>query len=255
MAWLSGTFKSKTLRISSHFFAILPEYPTTAENTLILLHGLGAAYDAWNQRSSIERYAATHNLAVVMPEVQRSWYTDMAYGLPYFTFITQEFPEIMAHMFHVPIDPEHLYIGGLSMGGYGALKCVLTAPERYAGCMALSARCSVQNKLAAIQDDPAQIREWQAILGPDLTVKPENDLYALLSKIPSPAKSPRFYVACGTEDFLYRESVEMAAALKRTFTDVTYEEWHGIHDWAFWDVAIQHGIKLMFPNDNGSIVQ
>ncbi len=255
MACLSGTFKSKTLRMSTHFYAIVPEYPIVPKNTLILLHGLSSADDVWNRNTSIERYAAAHNLAVVMPEVQRSWYTDMVYGLPYFSFVSQEFPEIMAHMFHVPIDPEHLYIGGLSMGGYGALKCALTAPDRYAGCISLSARCSVQNKLAAIQDDPAQIREWQAILGPDLTVKPENDLYALLSKIPSPAESPRFYVACGTEDFLYRESVEMAAALKRTFTDVTYEEWHGVHDWAFWDEAIQHGIKVMFAADDGDSVK
>ena len=249
MACLSCTFKSPVLRISTHASVILPEYPTQPRGTLILLHGLGGAYDTWNRNSSIERYALRHNLAVIMPEVQRGWYTDMAYGLPYFTYVTEELPRLAAHMFRVPIDPEHLYVAGQSMGGYGALKCALTYPDRYAGCIALSARCCVQNKLKLIEDDPGQIREWQAILGEDLIVKPENDLYALLARIRKPAASPRFYVACGTEDFLYSESVDMTAALRKAFDHVEYEEWPGVHDFVFWDVAIQHGLSSVLPKD------
>ena len=233
--------------MATHAFVVLPEYPAQPQNTLILLHGLSGACDTWNRRTSIERYAQKHNLAVIMPEVQRSWYTDMVYGLPYFTFITDELPRLAANTLRVPVDPAHLYVGGLSMGGYGALKCALTYPERYAGCISLSARCSVQNKLKLIENDPGQIREWQAILGEDLTVKPENDLYALLARIQKPAASPRFYVACGTEDFLYSESVEMAAALQQTFDHVEYEEWPGVHDWVFWDAAIPRGLISVLP--------
>ena len=249
MACLSWTFHSPSLRMATHAFVVLPEYPAQPQNTLILLHGLSGACDTWNRRTSIERYAQKHNLAVVMPEVQRSWYTDMVYGLPYFTFITDELPRLAANTLRVPVDPAHLYVGGLSMGGYGALKCALTYPERYAGCISLSARCSVQNKLKLIENDPGQIREWQAILGEDLTVKPENDLYALLARIQKPAASPRFYVACGTEDFLYSESVEMAAALRQTFDHVEYEEWPGVHDWVFWDAAIPRGLISVLPKE------
>ena len=249
MACLSWTFHSPSLRMATHAFVVLPEYPAQPQNTLILLHGLSGACDTWNRRTSIERYAQKHNLAVIMPEVQRSWYTDMVYGLPYFTFITDELPRLAANPLRVPVDPAHLYVGGLSMGGYGALKCALTYPERDAGCISLSARCSVQNKLKLIENDPGQIREWQAILGEDLTVKPENDLYALLARIQKPAASPRFYVACGTEDFLYSESVEMAAALQQTFDHVEYEEWPGVHDWVFWDAAIPRGLISVLPRE------
>ena len=249
MACLSWTFHSPSLRMATHAFVVLPEYPAQPQNTLILLHGLSGACDTWNRRTSIERYAQKHNLAVIMPEVQRSWYTDMVYGLPYFTFITDELPRLAANTLRVPVDAAHLYVGGLSMGGYGALKCALTYPERYAGCISLSARCSVQNKLKLIENDPGQIREWQAILGEDLTVKPENDLYALLARIQKPAASPRFYVACGTEDFLYSESVEMAAALQQTFDHVEYEEWPGVHDWVFWDAAIPRGLISVLPRE------
>ena len=132
MACLSWTFHSPSLRMATHAFVVLPEYPAQPQNTLILLHGLGGACDTWNRRTSIERYAQKHNLAVIMPEVQRSWYTDMVYGLPYFTFITDELPRLAANTLRVPMDPAHLYVGGLSMGGYGALKAGLNYPERYA---------------------------------------------------------------------------------------------------------------------------
>lgn len=250
MACLFWTFHSPALRMATHAYVVLPEYPDQPRDTLILLHGLSGACDTWNRRTSIERYAQQHKLAVIMPEVQRSWYTDMVYGLPYFTFITDELPRLAANTLRVPTDPAHLYVGGLSMGGYGALKCALTYPERYAGCIALSARCSVQNKLKLIENDPGQIREWQAILGEDLIVRPENDLYVLLSRIQSPAASPRFYVACGTEDFLYSESVDMAAALRRTFAQVEYEEWPGVHDWVFWDAAIPRGLNSVLPAED-----
>ena len=174
MACLSWTFHSPSLRMATHAFVVLPEYPAQPQNTLILLHGLSGACDTWNRRTSIERYA---------------------------------------------------------------------------GCISLSARCSVQNKLKLIENDPGQIREWQAILGEDLTVKPENDLYALLARIQKPAASPRFYVACGTEDFLYSESVEMAAALQQTFDHVKYEEWPGVHDWVFWDAAIPRGLISVLPRE------
>ena len=239
MACLSWTFHSPSLRMATHAFVVLPEYPAQPQNTLILLHGLSGACDTWNRRTSIERYAQKHNLAVIMPEVQRSWYTDMVYGLPYFTFITDELPRLAANTLRVPVDPAHLYVGGLSMGGYGALKCALTYPERYAGCISLSARCSVQNKLKLIENDPGQIREWQAILGEDLTVKPENDLYALLARIQKPAASPRFYVACGTEDFLFGHHKKFVPALEKNGWDVTHEETPGFgHEWAYWDAQL-----------------
>jgi pimeloyl-ACP methyl ester carboxylesterase len=136
-------------------------------------------------------------------------------------------------------NPESpLFIVGHSMGGYGALKCALTYPERYAGCISLSARCSVQNKLKLIENDPGQIREWQAILGEDLTVKPENDLYALLARIQKPAASPRFYVACGTEDFLFDANEHFFARFGKELP-IEYHTEPGNHTWDFWDRYIE----------------
>lgn len=260
MALLHVNFYSRTLERETQMDVILPEaakkligmegVATRQCKTLYLLHGMSDDQTIWQRRTSIERYVAAYGLAVVMPTTDLGWYTDMYRGDKYFAFITRELPAVCRDLFPM-MSPrrEDTYVAGLSMGGYGALKCALTYPERYAGCISLSARCSVQNKLKLIENDPGQIREWQAILGEDLTVKPENDLYALLARIQKPAASPRFYVACGTEDFLYSESVEMAAALQQTFDHVEYEEWPGVHDWVFWDAAIPRGLISVLPRE------
>ena len=261
MALLHVSFYSRTLERETQMDVILPEAAKGLIGmngaaapqcpTLYLLHGMSDDQTIWQRRTSIERYAAPYGLAVVMPSVDLGWYTDMYRGDPYFTFITRELPAVCRDLFPIMSHRrEDTFAAGLSMGGYGALKCALTYPDRYAGCISLSARCSVQNKLKLIENDPGQIREWQAILGEDLTVQPENDLYALLSRIQKPAASPRFYVACGTEDFLYSESVDMSAALRQTFAQVEYEEWPGVHDWVFWDAAIPRGLNSVLPAED-----
>mgnify|MGYP002513872120 CR=1 FL=1 len=56
---------------------------------------------------------------------------------------------------------------------------------------------------------------------------------------------PAFYVACGTEDTLYPESVEFTQLLRDANFDVTYEEWAGIHSWDFWRESLPRGLKAL----------
>ena len=54
----------------------------------------GDNHSTWLRRTSVERYAAKKNIAVVMPAAQVAWYTDMECGYKnYFTFISKELPE------------------------------------------------------------------------------------------------------------------------------------------------------------------
>ena len=89
----------------------------------------------------MKQYAGTPGLRSVMPEVQRSFYADMAAGLDYFGYVAVELPAMCERMFGLPHERTKRYVMGLSMGGYGALKCALTYPERYAGVGSFSGRC------------------------------------------------------------------------------------------------------------------
>ena len=155
MALLHVDFFSDVLGMCAEMDVILPErtrgqigmegkrgegkYPV-----LYLLHGMSDDHTIWQRRTSIERYAADYGIAVVMPSTQLGWYTDMQIGLPWFTYITQELPAICRSFFpNMSEKREDTFVAGLSMGGYGALKCALRAPETYCAAASLSGAVDV----------------------------------------------------------------------------------------------------------------
>ena len=103
MIFLETNCYSHSLMRRVEFNVLLPERKKSGNavgisdgkyKTIWLLHGLSGDQNSWIRRTSIERYAEKYGFAVVMPNVDRSWYTDTAYGAKYFTFITKELPEI-----------------------------------------------------------------------------------------------------------------------------------------------------------------
>ena len=89
MAFIQCDFFSEVLGFSCSMNVILPQqtYKRKDIPTLYLLHGLSDDHTIWMRRTSIERYVASMGLAVVMPAVHRSFYTDMAAGYRYLPFI------------------------------------------------------------------------------------------------------------------------------------------------------------------------
>ena len=136
MPCFDGSIFSCALGMTTSLRISLPdrfliEQESAALPVLYLLHGLSDDHTAWSRRTSVERYAESAGIAVVMPEVQRSFYTDMVYGLRYFTYIAEELPALCRRLFPLSERREDTFIAGNSMGGYGALKAALRFPERF----------------------------------------------------------------------------------------------------------------------------
>lgn len=97
MAHITLNYLSKTLGMHQTINVILPEdksYFDTNENakplkTMLLLHGLSSDTSSYMRYTSIERYANTHQLAVVMPNADHSFYSNMAYGHSYYDYILE----------------------------------------------------------------------------------------------------------------------------------------------------------------------
>ncbi len=248
MALFRGSIRSDVLKMDTTVNVILPEAhyvaPRTENRTLILLHGLKQNADTWQRMSRVESYAHPANFNVIIPEVQRSFYTDMAYGLRYFTYIARELPELIGRMFRVPTDREHLYAGGLSMGGYGALKCALTFPDRFAGAMSFSGALSILQH-PQIMDSIMDREELKGILGTDVRCPDDLDLISLARKAAGTPCRPRLYIACGQQDSLLPDSRQVTESLRGLGYDTVHEEWSGYHDWEFWDRALVRGMAAM----------
>lgn len=214
---------------------VLPEGVKQSEIRVVyLLHGLADNCSGWSRYTSVERYAREHNVALVIPEVQRSFYADMEQGIPYFTFIHDELPQICRNFFGFSEEREKNYIMGLSMGGYGTLKCVLTTPERYAGAATFSAVADIREFVGKLSNNEAQFR---AIFGQKLEIPEHCDLEKLADAVEI-AHLPRLYMACGEQDDLFAGNVRLSTRLKEAHADIRFEHWEGIHNWVFWDAAV-----------------
>ena len=106
--------------------------------TLWLLHGLSDDESIWSRSTSIERYVAPLGLSVVMPNVHRSFYTNMHSGYRYWDFVSEELLEKARGFFPLSSARADNFVAGLSMGGYGALKLAVTLPEQFAAAASLS---------------------------------------------------------------------------------------------------------------------
>ena len=247
MAIFSGTIRSSQLAMDTQLTVILP-YDRPAENqpvpckVLYLLHGLGDNAAAWCRYTAIERYARDAGLAVIMPEVQRSFYTDMKLGIRYFSYVAQELPELAAKLFHISTQRADTFVAGLSMGGYGALKCGLTYPEQYAGCASFSGAVDM-DAIMCKHRTQENAGEFAAVFGEEALIDCDN-LYLLAercSKLP-PEEQPFVFMTCGRQDFLYDINISFKNYLSTIPLPFHFEEWDGTHEWGFWDASVQKAI-------------
>ncbi|MGP6139245.1 alpha/beta hydrolase [Jeotgalibaca sp. A127] len=248
MGVVNGTMWSDALGMKVGYTAVLPEGIKGPYEVLYLLHGHSDDQHAWLYNTGLTRYLGERNLAVFMPQVHLSFYTDMVSGGNYWTFISEEFPQKLHHMFRLSDKREENFVAGLSMGGYGAFKLGLRHPERFRGAASFSGAVDIVSLWEADtnrnQTFTLSFGSLEALRGSD------DDLVALIEKLSPEDVLPSFYQSCGTEDFLI-ENNRLFKKLLEPF-DLVYKERPGTHNWDFWDGELVELFKWMdgIKNDN-----
>ena len=128
MAFLETHVFSQALEVAVTVNVLLPE-PSQGiglegakaqepPRVMYLLHGYSDDQSIWMRRTSVERYCAKYNLAVIMPAVNHSYYANELQGERYWDYVSQELPQMMHSMFRLSQAPGTELVAGLSMGGY-----------------------------------------------------------------------------------------------------------------------------------------
>ncbi|MFQ6485071.1 alpha/beta hydrolase [Brachybacterium epidermidis] len=201
---------------------------------LYLLHGLSDDCTIWERRTSIERYAGEKGIAVVMPEVRRSFYTDEAVGEKYWTWVADELPQLIARTFRVSTAREDTFVAGLSMGGFGAFKLALNRPGQFAAAASLSGVMDLAGLDLSEHAGSMARRIWD---GRDIAGT-EDDLLGLL-RAAHPGHIPPLFLDCGTEDSLVDGNREFIALAGECGHDLASRLRPGAHTWDFWDEGIR----------------
>ncbi len=250
MALANLKFYSESLGMQTEIYVVIPQKSNVGEigietkkedkkyKCLYLLHGLSDDQSIWLRRTSVERYANRHGICVVMPSGARSFYTDMKYGLKYYTYIAKELPHIVSEFFNVSDKREDNFIAGLSMGGYGALKIALRENDRFSAVAGLSS----VTRLLREEFNPSVM---VPIFGEELVVPENEDLFYLAEECDKKELKPRIYMAVGTEDFMYEDNVALKEKFEELNYDFSYFESEGGHTWEFWDYHIEKVLEWM----------
>ena len=247
MALLETRFYARAIDLPLGANIILPEHTEAwraPPAVLYLLHGLSGDHTSWCRGSSIERYARAYNLAVVMPEANKSFYCDMAHGSNYWTLFAEELPLLVNRWFKVSADPAQTFVAGASMGGYGAVKLALAQPDRFAAAASLSGALDIAAHIH-VEWDESRRRTFGAVF--DSLDKVPRSAHDLIHQVRALDRVPdtEFYVCCGTEDYLYPDSTSFRDAALEKGLRLTYEESTGAHDWTYWDHWIQRVLEWL----------
>ena len=256
-------FYSKEMNRNTEFRFILPEGPYPVEKNqhyyerpakaLYLLHGHGNGNEEWITSSSIREVSARYNIAVFMPSGENSFYLNQKEAKKnYADYVGKELVEYTRKTFHLSEKREDTFVGGISMGGFGALHTGLMFPETFSKIMALSSALILYNIAGKKEDfnDKFGFGEWEyytSIFG-DLEHILENDTnpeYLADQIIKSRGQVPGIYMACGTEDFLLETNRRFAKFLRQNQIPAQYYENEGDHNFRFWNPHLEKAVRWM----------
>jgi putative tributyrin esterase len=240
------TVKSRALKRRVDITLYLPQN-TSPKAVVILLHGVYGSHWAWALNGGV--HITTQRLmdenkiepfALVMP-------SDGMYGdgsaylshvsADYEKWIVTEVIQAIGEKIENITDAMPLFITGLSMGGYGALRLGAKYPDVFTSFSGLSSITDFdQMKLFLENKDDSDL--VQNIL------KRESVLECILT---NKNRLGKFRFDCGTDDLLIDFNRKLHKDLLDHQVDHIYEEFSGGHEWQYWQKHIEE--TLLFFNE------
>lgn len=255
MALVELRWSSALLRRKVETYLYLPENHPPPYPTLYLLHGLTDDASVWARFTDLEKEAEETGLAIVMPDGQRGFFTDAEEGPAWGRFIGEELIQRMEMFFPLLSEARFRAIGGLSMGGYGALRAALTYPEKFASAHSHSgALLRGSEPLPPLNSEPGEdtladflipedAGEFHRIFGEN-PAGTSHDLIHLVRKCHQNQCLPRLWIDCGREDFLFQDNENFHQLLQKNGIPHHYATYPGEHNWPYWQERLPEVLRF-----------
>ena len=256
MSLFTAHWHSQILGKATTAQIIFPDTGKPPFPTLYLLHGLSDDSAMWVRRSRVEIYAEPLPLIIVMPDGYRGFYTNNEEGPAYARHIGEELPAFIERTFPAIPRRDARAIGGLSMGGYGALRLGLGYSEKlcsvhsHSGAVGWGRDAKIESLAKAAGRGPDFAAEMLRIFGssPDGT---DHDLLALARRAKSAKKLPKILIDCGKDDSLLKDNRAFSKELRAAKIPHAYHEYPGGHNWDYWDTHIRQALAFHVKNLSG----
>jgi len=259
MAIIQVNMRSSCLGRQVRFNAVLPidAAPQKPLKTLYLLHGYMCASTTWfTDTLDLGSYANAHGIAIIMPDGENHFYVDAPNGEKYSEFIGRELVEFTRRVFPLSREREDTMIGGISMGGYGAVYNGMKYSDVFGHIIGISP-ANIIHELPSATVEPNEVGATRAyyemVFGElDNILSTEFALDVCAKQmLESGRPLPDLYFACGWNDMLVRPNRVFHAALKELGIEHIYEEGAGGHEPAFFNPHFDRAINRICPLPEG----
>jgi enterochelin esterase-like enzyme len=185
---------------------------------LVFLHGYGAApSDTLNPAFVMAlRRLGDRAPVVLLPEGDTGWWHDRDEG-PWGSYVLQE--AIPTALRLSGADRDRVAIGGISMGGFGALDLGRIAPKRFCAVGGHSPAVLTRDEFGFGFDNAADYARHNL-----LSLARKRSLY-----------DAPVWIDIGNRDDLRPAATKLARELKTDDADVSFHVWPGAHDGSYWD--------------------
>ena len=286
-------FESTALGVRKHAVVYLPA--SYAKDTarrypvVYYLHGLSGTERDWISRASIDMAAdslfarGTSEMIIVLPDGDDGWYTTWTTQVGYRTcadtiqtesadrycvqrqrydeYIARDVVRFIDSKYRTIDDPGRRGIGGLSMGGYGAISIALRFPDVF------GAAVSHSGVVSPLYAGPKPFREpvryattvdelrpqtggfwarYQMFWGTDLARWREADPAYIAERLRRRGgRVPAIYFDCGVDDAFIDQNRALHSELTRLQIVHTFREFPGGHTWRYWSTHVRESLRWM----------
>lgn len=246
--YIRTTFKSQMLMRATDIHVFLPfhdGYPDTKAPfpTLYFLPGYSACADEIATFLPMRKMSAKYGIAIVIPNGENSFYSDHPERATlHGRFVEEELVQVTRKLFpQLSHKREDTFIGGISMGGYGAAVHGLHGHDTFSKIVMMSPAIDA-DKLLDPEDElkaaavPTQL--FDTILGGKQQYYGSfmNPRKTILDLKAEGIEIPKMHMCCGRQDVLvYDACVSFREFLKEEGVPLSYDEDDGVHDIPYWD--------------------
>lgn len=273
----TDSFYSLSVQLNLKYTVVLPDnYPNEVGKypVVYLLHGHTGNYTSWISYAKLPVSLATlYNCIIILPDAGNSWYvnwTGQTDGKPHRweDMLVKDLIPDVDKKYRTIKEKKGRTIGGLSMGGFGALAIGLKNPKLF-GCVFSSAGaidfCKyIKDEFAKdtldwnspvlwSKDkktvDIPQFSNWKERTPPGVVFKQPKDAdvydpYLLLEKADT-ASLPFIHIDCGNEDDHLKAALNFTEQLKMKTNRYSLLIMPGEHEVPYWEQAIRHTFLIL----------
>ncbi len=238
------TVKTKNLKGRGDICLFVPPIEGLKDIPLvILLHGVYGSAWVWSQKAGVHLTAwdmiqkkELEPMVIAMPS-DGLWGDGSGY-LPHNDFdfekwIVEDVPKVVIDNIASVSEKSDLYISGLSMGGFGALRLGIKYSDRFKAVSAHSSITKMEQMSLFVEES---LKEYEQI-----NKQEESVLELALDR---KEHLPQLRFDCGTEDLLINHNRLLHEQLNKAQIAHEYEEFVGGHEWDYWQKHIKDSLRF-----------